>query len=364
MNSLVRIYLFLSHGAAYRQVEHMNNDKSKNRPILKFFVVGCGTITVLVVAIIIWIVVSLFSGPGVMEMTTYHPFSSEKAKERYLKPYDMRAKKWQVASETMMVETSYGQTFVRISGPNNAPPLVLLPGGGCNSLMWMQVIDTLSESYRTYAVDNIYDFGRSVYTRPITTTDDLLKWLDELFSTLALGDDINLIGLSYGGWLASQYTLHAPIRLDKVVLLAPVATVIPLSLDLVKRMIFSILPHHYFFKSTVYWIFEDAVNKDEISRNLVDEHIADAYLGLRSFKLKQPPSPTVLRDDELQGIKVPMLFLVGENEKIYDAQVAVKRINEIAPQIETDIIPNCGHDLLIAQTEIVNRKVLEFLKRP
>jgi len=59
---------------------------------------------------------------------------------------------------------------------------------------------------------------------------------------------------------------------------------------------------------------------------------------------------------------VPTLFLVGENEKIYSAKKAVQRLNEVAPQIETEVIPNAGHDLTIVQAEMVNRKVLEFLK--
>ncbi len=66
------------------------------------------------------------SRPEDIEMTAYHPFRSTSAKEQYLKLYDMRAKKWPVDSETRFVDTSYGQTFVRMSGPVVAPQLVLL----------------------------------------------------------------------------------------------------------------------------------------------------------------------------------------------------------------------------------------------
>jgi pimeloyl-ACP methyl ester carboxylesterase len=42
-----------------------------------------------------------------IKMSAHHPFRSEKAKERYLKLYDMRAKEWPVASETRMAPTLY-----------------------------------------------------------------------------------------------------------------------------------------------------------------------------------------------------------------------------------------------------------------
>jgi hypothetical protein len=51
-----------------------------------------------------------------IKMSAHHPFRSAKAKEQYLKLYDMRAKEWPVASETGMVNTAYGPTFVRVSG--------------------------------------------------------------------------------------------------------------------------------------------------------------------------------------------------------------------------------------------------------
>jgi pimeloyl-ACP methyl ester carboxylesterase len=69
-----------------------------------------------------------------------------------------------------------------------------------------------------------------------------------------------------------------------------------------------------------------------------------------------------LKDEEWRRIKVPALYLVGENEKIYSARKAIQRLNEVVPQIKTELIPQAGHDLTIVQTEMVNNKVLWFLK--
>ena len=225
-------------------------------------------------------------------------------------------------------------------------------------------IEALSEAHRTYAVDNIYDFGRSVYTRPLQRPEDFVTWLDELFSALELGDNINLLGLSYGGWLTSQYALRHPERLDRTVLIAPAATVLPLNPEFTKRGILTIVPHRYFLKRMVYWLLEDLVKKDQASQMLLDRAVDDIFMARRCFKFKIPVNPTVLDDGELRRINVPTLFVVGENEKLYSAQKAVQRLNDVAPEIATEIIPNSGHGLLIGQTDMVNQRILRFLKQP
>ena len=59
-----------------------------------------------------------------------------------------------------------------------------------------------------------------------------------------------------------------------------------------------------------------------------------------------------------------MLFLVGENEKIYSARKAVRRLNRVAPHIKTEIIPGAGHDLWVVQADRVTGKILDFLGEP
>jgi len=297
-----------------------------------------------------------------MQMAGHHPFRSQGAKERYLKMYDSRAKLWPVPSEDRMVETSFGQTFVRISGPLDAPPLVLLPGANTTSLHWIPNIKTLSESYRTYAVDNIYDFGRSIYTKRFKVPDDFVNWLDELFKALQLGRNINLGGYSYGGWITSQYALDFPERLNKIVLLAPAATIVQLGPGFLKSALLALIPHRRYVKKAMTYIMEDLANKDETGRREVEFITENAYLGLRCFKPKMLVSPTVLTDGELQNFKVPTLFLIGENEKIYSHTDAVQRLKNTAPKINIEVIPDAGHDLTIIQADMVNRLILEFLK--
>jgi pimeloyl-ACP methyl ester carboxylesterase len=298
------------------------------------------------------------------EMTPYHPFRSESAKQRYLVFYDDIAKDWPVESETRMVDTSYGQTYVRISGPDNAPPLVLMHGANATSLSWLPNIKALSRSYRTYAVDSIYDIGRSVFTKIFKVPDDLVNWMDELLLGLGLTSDINMIGMSYGGWLASQYALRHPDKLDNIVLLAPAATVLPLGPGFLGPALLSILPHRHFVKKGMELILADLWKKDEAGRAYAEKWVDHLDLGLRSFKPKMMVSPTVLTDEELTSLKMRVLYLVGENERIYSSEEAVARLKKVVPHIKAEIIPEAGHDLSVVQAELVNQKILDFLEKP
>jgi pimeloyl-ACP methyl ester carboxylesterase len=298
-----------------------------------------------------------------MKYSAYHPFKSQKAKERYLKHYEMRGRAWPVASESIMADTSYGPTFVRISGPINAKPLILLPSAAATSLFWIPNIETLSRHFRVYAIDNIYDFGKSVYTRKISIIADMMDWLDGLFDALQIKNNINLMGLSYGAWLIIKYALHSPNRIGKIVLCAPPATLLPLPGKWAWYGLTALIPHRYFMKNMTRWMFKDLMQKkDTASIKLANDMIEDAFIGLRCFKFKMPIAPTVLSDEELCRIKVATLFMVGENEVIYPAQKAIQRLKAIAPDIKTEIIPNAGHDLTIVQADLVNKMAVEFMQ--
>lgn len=60
------------------------------------------------------------------------------------------------------------------------------------------------------------------------------------------------------------------------------------------------------------------------------------------------------------GYKSTGTFLVVIYEEIYPAQKAIERLNTVAPQVHTEIIPDAGHDLTMVQTDLVNKKSAWF----
>ncbi len=86
-------------------------------------------------------------------------------------------------------------------------------------------------------------------------------------------------------------------------------------------------------------------------------------LGLRSFSARPLAKDTNRRfsDAELRGIRVPILVVAGEREKLCAVNAAVSRLAAVAPQIETKVFPDAGHDLIHLHTEALSESVLEFL---
>ena len=298
-------------------------------------------------------------------MPGFHPFRSAKAQAEYLALYDEAAKSWPVPSECRMVDTSFGQTHVRLSGPVDGPPVVLLPGAGHCSLMWKPNVEALSGRYRVCAADTLINtgcVGRSVFTRTFGGPDDAASWLDELFEGLDLGHSINLVGMSYGGWLTCQYALRFPERLTAIVLLAPAATILPVRLVFSLRALLPGIVHHQdVHRRFLRWAFCDLERENP---EMLEDMVIHGLVAVRSFK---PPDygwrvpPTVLKDTELASIAVPALLLVGENEVLYSPRRAVQRFDEVTPNGRAQVIANAGHDLSFVQPAIVNQKVLDFL---
>jgi pimeloyl-ACP methyl ester carboxylesterase len=266
-----------------------------------------------------------------------------------------------------MIDTAYGPTYVRISGSASAPPLVLLHGAGGNSLNWVSYVKELSAAYRTVAVDNICDYGRSISRRPVKNMAEMVNWLDEVLTALDLTQGINLIGVSYGGGLAAQYALHFPRRLRKVALLAPLCTVQPIRLEFYLHGAPATLPYRSINKHFLRWLLDDLTQDNDA---LLDKLVDGLMLSKRCFKPGHGVTrfsllPPVMTDAELQALQqMPILFLLGEKEKIYSAQKAMQRLNRVAPRLQAEIVPGAGHDFIGTQVQQVNRRVLAFFQQP
>ncbi|HEV2444524.1 MAG TPA: alpha/beta hydrolase, partial [Candidatus Sulfopaludibacter sp.] len=194
----------------------------------------------------------------------------------------------------------------------------------------------------------------------VRSLHDLIAWLDQLIAAFDPRKPVSLAGMSYGGALAAQYALHFPERLDKVVLLAPGATVLRPPAKFWLRLAALGIARQRGLRAFFRWIFADMARKDP---QWIDSTVEELALNMRSVRRHRTPIPPVWTDAQWGSLRPPALFLAGEHEVIYSAAQAVRRLRRVAPQVTAEIVPGAGHDLTFAQTAIVNERILRFLKQ-
>jgi pimeloyl-ACP methyl ester carboxylesterase len=258
------------------------------------------------------------------------------------------------------VVTEHGTTFLRVSGPVGAPPLVLLPGGQSTSLVWRRVIEPLSARFRTVALDAIYDQGRSIPARPMRDVADLTAWLDGVLDALGLTDGVHMAGMSYGAYATAEYALHAPRRLKKIVWIAPVMVAAPIAQEFIERLRPCAGAGREPLEAFCRWVLPSLA---ALGGREIDKRVDEILMTRECYGMMMPPvRGLVLPEEELARLSVPALYILGERDGATDnPREVLAHLAAVAPRIETMLVPAAGHDVVVAQPGLVADRMIEFL---
>ncbi len=267
--------------------------------------------------------------------------------------YDTTLGHWPVPYECLTVPTRHGETHLIVSGAPEAPPLILLGGAGSNATRWLPNIADLSRAFRTYAVDGIGESGKSAPNRPSYRGHAYGEWLVDVFDALKI-ERANVVGISRGGWLTLKIAIFAPERVNRIV---------PMSAQGLARLSLKFLLH-----MAPVQLFPNERNilrlvRFSTSPNLpMNERNAERILLIfKHYRSNRSIVPD-FTDDELRRISAPTLLIWGEYEAAYNVAKATHRATRFIPNVCVEVIPNAGHTVSDDQPEIVNSRIVKFLR--
>ncbi|MFJ7207453.1 alpha/beta fold hydrolase [Streptomyces sp. NPDC098789] len=250
--------------------------------------------------------------------------------------------------------TPYGSTRVNSIGPEGAPPLVLLPGGGTSSLVWGECLRAgLARERRVHAVDLVGEPGLSVRAegRPLRTVEDLIEWLDAVLD--GLGEEVvELGGYSYGGWIAAHYAARRPERLRRLVLLDPTQVFAGLRPGYVARALPMLLrPTPERIRSFLAWETGGAALDPAWLR------MRTAAAGFPTARPVTGPRPVLGGGARAVRAGVPMLALFAGEARCHVAERAARAAAEAVPDALVAVIPGTSHHALpfTAAAELTRR---------
>lgn len=122
------------------------------------------------------------------------------------------------------VTLSHGITHYEVAGPDTGRVVVMVHGFSVPAYIWDSTFNALSAAgYRTIRYDV---YGRGFSDRPDAAYDGAFfdAQLDELLNALNVTHPVDLIGLSFGGFITGHYTAGHAARVRTLTLIDPAST--------------------------------------------------------------------------------------------------------------------------------------------
>jgi pimeloyl-ACP methyl ester carboxylesterase len=236
--------------------------------------------------------------------------------------------------------------------------MALLHGYMATSAMWAPNIADFSKDYRVYAIDVMGQPSKSIPAEPIRNAEDYAVWLAETLDGLHL-DRICLIGQSYGAWLALNFAIAVPDRVQILVLLSPGGGFVPMVRQFSLR---GMLMVWFPTQVTVNWFMRWLGITGRDVRYVVEL----TYLGLKHFRVPVETlrvMPVLFPEDRLRAMRVPTLLLIGDHEVICDPGAALAGARRVFPDVQAELVPQSSHDMCFSQHRIVDARILNFLRK-
>lgn len=282
-------------------------------------------------------------------------YKSPEIRARFMAIYDEKMTQWPAPYKDVFVETQYGIVHVIVSGPEDAPPMLLLHASGVASWSWKYNVETLSRNYRTYAIDLIGDAGKSEFTsldHTLKTGQDQAELYSEITSKLGI-DKAYVVGASEGGFIGTNYALYHPERVEKLVLLGPMGYAG--TTQAVARIVFAqLFPLKPVQDSTFRWAFSDAAvlkaDFEEWFRLLMSGYNANTKV-----------MPLPFSAEERQSLQVPVLFVFGKRDNLVGDPEAAKALVQDIPNVQVEVV-EAGHLMGGEQPEQVNALITGFFE--
>ncbi len=241
----------------------------------------------------------------------------------------------------------------------NGPPVLFLHAGhGFDTAD--PLVKALAKEHRVIA-PSLPGFGASERPDNFTSVDDLAYHVLDLVEDLDL-NDLVVVGVSFGGWVAAEVATKGSARISRLVLIDPVGVKFG---DRETRDITDI--YSFTAQEMPALFFADEGKGLAALHNLdfkdLPEEIALRFARNREALTLYGWAPTLhnpkLRD-RLHRIKIPTLILWGDDDRIVSVDYG-RSYAEAIPGARFESVNGAGHYGYLEQPAAFARKILTFL---
>jgi pimeloyl-ACP methyl ester carboxylesterase len=262
-------------------------------------------------------------------------FRSERGRQLILGSYRKLLAEAPFPWRARVVATRGHRTHLIEAGAGDGDPLLLLHGSAANSATFLGDIPVWGREFRVIAADIPGHPGLSEGRPLALSSGETADWLQELLD--AIGEErVRIVGVSLGGWAATEFACCHPERVRALSLLAP-AGLAPGS----RSFLFKALPLSFLGNwgsdRTQRLVFGD--------REVPAPVLEFGRLVARHYRPRLE-QPRVFSDAELGRLQMPVQFFAGTRDVLIRAAASARRLSRVVPHAEVHLLEGEGHAIL------------------
>ncbi|NNU15807.1 alpha/beta hydrolase [Parvularcula sp. ZS-1/3] len=260
------------------------------------------------------------------------------------------------------------EVHYRVSGPEDAPALILIHGTSSSLHTWEPLRALLDDRYRVVAYDQPGHGLTGPHPEHDYTYPGMAAGLDAVFEAESIERAV-LIGNSMGGWVAWVDALENPERVEALVLIDALG--IPETVDPHANPAFGIAQSAAgrlaMRKVTPRGVVASSIEATVADPKLVDDAMIDRYWellrlpGNRRAAGEQFISPRAERSDKLSQIEQPTLIIWGEEDALI-FPLAADEFERRIPNARSVTYADVGHLPMEEAPARTARDISEFLE--
>lgn len=257
----------------------------------------------------------------------------------------------------------------------DGPPLVLIHGIGNDHTSWLPVLPALAEHY-TVIVPDLLGHGQSDKPRADYSLGGFANGLRDLLTVLRI-KKASLIGHSFGGGIATQFSYQFPERTERMILVGSGG--LGRSVNPLLRLFALPGSGPVLAAGTTPPVYQAAhrvfrfLHRSGLPYTIDMEQATEAYAGLRDKQARFAFRHLLRAVIDVRGQVVtmidraylaedlPVMVIWGEKDSVIPVKHA-RHARDIIPGVQVRIFPNAGHFPHRDEPELFTEAVLGFLE--
>ncbi|WP_406634211.1 alpha/beta fold hydrolase [Amycolatopsis sp. WGS_07] len=274
--------------------------------------------------------------------------------------------------ELLELPTEHGVLRYRESG--DGPPLVLLHGSGPGVTGWRNFganLPAFAQHYRTFVLE-FPGFGVSDDFGAVHPMQSAGTAVGAFLDGLGL-DRVRVVGNSMGGFVATNYALSAPERIDRLVTVGGIGTPIFSAQPGEGIVRLSEFVENPTREALVAWLRSMVYDQALVTEEMIEDRWQQAtdpatlensrrMYGAAALARMARSADTTPPWAQLRRLDLPTLVTWGRDDRVSPVDMALLPMR-VLPQGEVHVFPNCGHWVMIEQKAAWEATVLAFLGR-